>query len=73
MGGDAYGAAARLDFLGWPAGRGAEQHPWEPPRVAPPGAVKGRAARLKMLGNAVVPQQAALLFEAIVQEDGRIA
>lgn len=38
---------------GFPAAPGEEQHPWEAPRVA--GKVANRAARLKALGNAVVP------------------
>jgi len=49
----------------WPAGRGCDQYPWEPPRVVPSGTSPGRAQRLKMLGNAVVPAQAVILFEAI--------
>ena len=72
MGGDANGSAFVLDFTCWPAGRGAEQHPWEPPRVVPSGAVPERPARIKMLGNAVVPQQAFILFEAIVEMDERM-
>ena len=49
------GLPARLDR--WPAGRGEEQHAWEPPRTVE-GRQEHRAARLKSLGNAVVPQQA---------------
>ena len=41
----------------WPAGRGEEQHDWEPPRLLEGKPVKGRPARLKALGNAVVPAQ----------------
>lgn len=40
----------------WPAGRGATQHAWEPPRTL--AEVKHRPAMLKALGNAVCPQQA---------------
>ena len=40
----------------WPRPPGVDQHPWEPPRTAV-GVVK-RAARLKALGNAVLPQVA---------------
>ena len=40
----------------WPRPPGPAQHPWEPPRTAV-GVVK-RAARLKALGNAVIPQVA---------------
>jgi len=48
---------------GWPAGMGAEQYPYEPPRTCKN--VPNRAKRLKALGNAVVPQQFAAFFEAI--------
>lgn len=53
----------------WPAGPG-EQHPWEPPRIAT--GVKDRVAKLKALGNAVVPAQAYPIFRAIaeIQEVG---
>lgn len=40
----------------WPAGPGQPQEPWEAPRTAK--GVAQRAARLKALGNAVVPQVA---------------
>lgn len=40
----------------WPSRRGELQHDWEPPRVVT--GQKGRVARIKMLGNAVVPQWA---------------
>jgi DNA (cytosine-5)-methyltransferase 1 len=39
----------------WPMGRGPEQHPWEPPRMVEARTVKNRSARVKALGNAVVP------------------
>ena len=50
-------------WQGWPAGMGAEQFGYEPPRTC--GKIPNRAKRLKCLGNAVVPQQAAPFFEAI--------
>lgn len=43
-------------WAGWPAGLGQQQHAWEPLRTVPAGSVPNRAARLKALGNAVVPQ-----------------
>ena len=39
----------------WPMGRGPEQHPWEPPRMVEARSVPQRGARVKALGNAVVP------------------
>ena len=49
----------------WPAGLGAPQHEWEPPRLT---SVKQyRAPRLKCLGNSIVPEVALLWMEAIRQ------
>ncbi len=48
----------------WPAGPG-PQHPWEPPRIAT--GVRDRVAKLKALGNAVVPAQAYPIFRAIME------
>lgn len=61
-----------LDRTAWPAPRGCSPYPWEPPRTvqwdegqlsllgapkpAEPGQVPDRPARIKALGNAVVPQ-----------------
>lgn len=67
MGRGAHGGAAWLDGHPWPAGRGETQFAWEPPRTVQrdpsvkPGGIHpapNRAARLKALGNAVVPHQA---------------
>jgi DNA (cytosine-5)-methyltransferase 1 len=46
---------ALIDQTLWPAGYGAEQYDYEPPRVAT--GVKNRTNRLKVLGNAIVWQQ----------------
>lgn len=46
---------ATLKQIPWPAGYGAEQYDYEPPRVA--SGVKNRTNRLKALGNAIVWQQ----------------
>jgi hypothetical protein len=50
----------------WPAGLGAPQHEWEPPRLTT--IKENRANRLKADGNSIVPQIARLWLEAI-QED----
>jgi DNA (cytosine-5)-methyltransferase 1 len=55
---------------GWPAGMGAKQFDYEPPRTC--GKIPNRAKRLKCLGNAVVPQQAAPIFRAIAEMDSAI-
>lgn len=54
LGGNAHGLPARLDGHQFPAPPGVPQHPAEPPRVTT--AAPNRNARLKALGNAVVPQ-----------------
>lgn len=51
---------------GWPMGLGPDQHPYEPPRIAPKGSVQGRVARIKACGNGVVPQQAEAAFLLIL-------
>lgn len=57
MGRVPHGLSPRLDR--WPAGPGEEQHAWEAPRTV--GRCDNRAARLKALGNAVVPQVAEVI------------
>lgn len=51
---------------GWPMGMGAEQHDYEPPRIATKGSVPHRVARVKACGNGVVPQQASLAFTLLL-------
>jgi len=51
--------AVPADTHAWPLGRGYEQAEHEPPRLIPRKRGTNRAARLRALGNAVVPQQAA--------------
>ncbi len=70
LGGSSHGHTHWLDDIRWPAGRVeggySPQFGWEPPRVVPGKSVARRAARLKMLGNMVVPEQARILFDTII-------
>lgn len=52
----------------WPAGLGAPQHAWEPPRLTT--VKEHRAARLKCDGNSIVPRVALLWMESVVVHDG---
>jgi len=54
------------DFPGFPAGQGSYQHSYEPPRTTPK---KGKYAKeqIQALGNAVVWQQAAPIFRAVMR------
>lgn len=66
MGRAADGLSAGLDrFAGFPAAPGYPQHDYEPPRVT--SRTDSRAARLKALGNAVVPAVVLPLAEAIYE------
>lgn len=62
------GLPGGLDAHRWPAGRGEAQYAWEPPRTS--AATPNRRARLKALGNAVVPQQAALALRVLSARAG---
>mgnify|MGYP003531837779 CR=1 FL=1 len=64
LGRSPHGLPDRVDRA--PAGRGAEQHGWEPPRTA--SKVKHRPARLKALGNGIVPQCVEAVGRMIVAE-----
>ncbi len=60
----------------WPAGWVREapdrgpQFDWEPPRTMTGPAQRGRPARLRQLGNAVVPAQGALALAQLLREGG---
>ena len=56
-------------FQVWPAGLGAPQHEWEPPRLT--SVKENRASRLKALGNSIVPAVALLWLRAIQEEASR--
>ncbi|MGE7828923.1 DNA (cytosine-5-)-methyltransferase [Paenibacillus sp. NPDC093718] len=64
------GISSWLDGYRWPAGLGAEQYDWEPPRVATD--VKERVGRLKALGNAVNPVQIYPIMAAIKAIDDQL-
>jgi hypothetical protein len=59
--------ATPTHWQGWPSLPHEPQHGYEAPRTLPKGQGKRRNKRLKALGNAVVPSQAAPLFAAINQ------
>jgi DNA (cytosine-5)-methyltransferase 1 len=59
-----------LEQIFWPAGYGAEQYDYEPPRVAT--GVKNRTNRLKALGNSIVWQQIFPFLLAIKLIEGQV-
>ena len=63
LGGAADGLSDWMDFPGWPAGPGHEQHAYEPLRVIT--GAKNRTPRIKALGNAVVPQVVLPIAQAV--------
>lgn len=63
LGRSATGLSCRLDRPPWPSGKGEEQYAWEPRRTC--GATPMRSARLKALGNAVVPAQVLPFYQTI--------
>jgi len=63
--GTADGLPGWLDFVGFPARPGEPQHAYEPPRTAP--STPTTNARIKALGNAVVPQVAYPIFQALAE------
>lgn len=64
LGRGSHGLPDRVDRA--PAGRGAEQHAWEPARTATK--VPQRPARLKALGNGIVPQCAEAVGRFVMAE-----
>jgi len=62
LGRNAYGAAARLDFPGYPAYQNQAQHTYEPSRVVPPRTSPDRPRRVEAIGDAVCVWQAYPIF-----------
>ncbi len=61
------GLSGWLDRARWPCPQGEAQHDWEAPRTVTPRSVPRRTQRVKMLGNAVVPQCAYIVGRRIMQ------
>jgi hypothetical protein len=72
VGGNADGLPDGLDGARWPAGRGPYQHPWEPARTVAARTMPDRGARVKALGNAVVPWCAYVVGMRVRQRMGGV-
>lgn len=55
-------------FPGFPMGQGFDQFDYEPPRTLPRSQMTGRTARIKMIGNGIVPQCATAAFIRLIAE-----
>jgi hypothetical protein len=55
-------------FPGFPLGQGHEQFDYEPPRTLPRKQMTGRTARIKMVGNGIVPQCAFAAYVRLLSE-----
>ena len=67
MGGAIDGVPRWLDGHKWPSGKGDAQFSFEKSRIAPTHMINQRISRLTALGNAIVPQVAAIFLSAIVE------
>jgi hypothetical protein len=63
LGVDADGLPDRLAGARWPARRGERPHSWEPAQIE--GRFADHSERLMALGNAVIPQVAALAWRVL--------
>lgn len=59
---------SKLDRSYWPAGPGEQQYSWEPPRTVT-GKQPNRVARLKALGNSIVPQITEYIGHCIITRE----
>jgi hypothetical protein len=68
MGGNAHGLPFDVAGHSFPAGRGVEQQSWEAPRaVGREMKITERPAKLRALGNAVVPQCGLVVGRVLVE------